>query len=613
MVFLSLSLVLFSSALYGYLQNRQLETYLLRLTELGHHIIHLRDEVILASHQSPFPAAKLMADLEAVEVAVTRFQRNDGGMIPDILYPGALAQISETFYTATLGLTLQLTDLVDISVQHEHRQPVDPMTMNSIPLTVDVMLVYSPEQAQLHRLLLSEERVDFVEQSEMQISEMQMAYRDLNAINALLYLLLLMVMIVLVAKVRVNDLKVINAVIQDEKAKAEAASQAKSVFLATMSHELRTPMNGVLGIAQLIESETQEPETKEQAKIIMDSGQHLLTLLNDILDFSKIEEGKMTLEQVTFSLEGVIAHLDTTLRPLAVVKPIGFHLYNHVPANAQLEGDVARFRQILFNLIGNAIKFTEQGHVDVEFIPINDTLRVVVRDTGIGIPNEKLDTIFTPFEQAENSTTRRFGGTGLGLAIVKEITQLMGGTLSVTSREGIGSEFTVDLPFLISHDIDMDPLFTSASPPCMNMTYSDSQGLKVLLVEDNAVNAMVAKRFCEKEGHQVTHCLDAMKAIEVLKQTAFDVILMDNHMPGLMGSEAIRIIRQELKIKTVIFACTADVFEAAHEEFIRNGANYVLTKPMQAHRLYQAIDQFSDEIARYGASAVKQEESAILG
>lgn len=613
MVFLSLSLVLFSSALYGYLQNRQLETYLLRLTELGHHIIHQRDEVILASHQSPFPAAKLMADLEAVELAVSRFQRNDDGMIPDILYPGVLAQISETFYTATLGLTLQLRDLVDISVQHGHHQSVDPMTISNAPPTVDVMLVYSPEQAQLHRLLLSAERVDFVEQSEMRISEMQMAYRDLNAINALLYLLLLMVMIILVAKVRVNDLKVINAVIQDEKAKAEAASQAKSVFLATMSHELRTPMNGVLGIAQLIESETQEPETKEQAKIITDSGQHLLTLLNDILDFSKIEEGKMTLEQVTFSLEGVIAHLDTTLRPLAVVKPIGFHLYNHVPANAQLEGDVARFRQILFNLIGNAIKFTEKGHVDVEFIPINDTLRVVVRDTGIGIPNEKLDTIFTPFEQAENSTTRRFGGTGLGLAIVKEITQLMGGTLSVTSREGFGSEFTVDLPFLISHDIDMDPLFTSASPPCMNVTYGDSQGLKVLLVEDNAVNAMVAKRFCEKEGHQVTHCLDAMKAIEVLKQTAFDVILMDNHMPGLMGSEAIRIIRQELKIKTVIFACTADVFEAAHEEFIRNGANYVLTKPMQAHRLYQAIDQFSDEIARYGASAVKQEESEILG
>ncbi|MGF1687300.1 ATP-binding protein [Photobacterium japonica] len=638
LIFIGLSLILLPLSLYAYVQNVKLDTYLLRLTDLGHHLIHLRDDIILATNQGISQPYALTSELVIIEHEVETIKQHGAryAWLPDMVFHDELNTIVEDFSLFAIALTGQLDMLVGVSVAKSSTllslrvvldekndvaldaQPSNALLADMVNQSLhDKKAEYYPfkriftelnaEQRRLYRLLLSEGSVGFVEASERKVGKMQAFYRDLNAFSIVSFLILLLFFIFLLTKARLRELQRINLEIAKGKDKAEAASRAKSVFLATMSHELRTPMNGVLGIADLIESETQEPETKDQVKVIIDSGQHLLTLLNDILDFSKIEEGKMTLEETEFSLDSVIIQLDTTLRPLACNKGLTFDLTNALPPHTNLYGDAARFRQILFNLIGNAIKFTEQGRVDVAFSYANVHLTVSVRDTGVGIPSDKLDTIFSPFEQAENSTTRRFGGTGLGLSIVKEITRLMQGTIHVTSEENVGSEFVVTLPFAIDLSADVPNVVISAldvSNPSTAKNENESQaakcGLHILLVEDNAVNAMVARRYCEKAGHKVTHCLDALKAIETLKQTCFDLILMDNHMPEMQGSEAIKIIRQELHIQTVIFACTADVFQETHDAFMTSGAQCVLTKPLQACRLNDAIATFADQIERFG-------------
>ncbi|CAH6913352.1 putative Histidine kinase [Vibrio chagasii] len=356
-----------------------------------------------------------------------------------------------------------------------------------------------------------------------------------------------------------------------------------------MSHELRTPMNGVLGIAQIIKEDSQSADTRKQAQIIIDSGQHLVTILNDILDFSKVEQGKMELELSPFSVTDVVTHLDKTLTPLATDKGISFVIKDNIPTNIQLIGDSARTRQILFNLAGNAVKFTESGKVEVEF-EIDPTtqpsVNIMVSDTGIGIAEDKVDHIFSAFEQAELSTTRKFGGTGLGLSIVKQLVELMGGTIDVSSQLNVGTCFTISLP-LEMHELEQQT--TEQASTSINKTLND---FTVLLVEDNKINAMVIKKFCESINMTVENAYDGLQALDKLAANQYDLIIMDNHMPNMSGIEAIQKIRNELKLTTVIFACTADVFKEAHDEFLVSGANFVLTKPLQKNSLQNAINEF---------------------
>lgn len=247
---------------------------------------------------------------------------------------------------------------------------------------------------------------------------------------------------------RMHNLKQLNSELEAETDKAERAAKAKSSFLAAMSHELRTPMNGVLGISQLIAEETKEPVTKEHIKVILDSGQHLMTILNDILDFSKVEENKLELEKAPFHLEQVLTPVCSAIQPLIDEKSIDLIVENDVPNNTEFTGDCARLRQILFNLAGNAVKFTNEGHVLIrtELNSEDKHLLIIVSDTGIGIAPDKQGRVFNSFEQADSSTTRRFGGTGLGLAIVKKLTELMGGSITLKSVEGVGTQFIVTLP-----------------------------------------------------------------------------------------------------------------------------------------------------------------------
>ncbi len=340
---------------------------------------------------------------------------------------------------------------------------------------------------------------------------------------------------------RMHNLKQLNSELEAETDKAERAAKAKSSFLAAMSHELRTPMNGVLGISQLIAEETKEPVTKEHIKVILDSGQHLMTILNDILDFSKVEENKLELEEAPFHLEQVLTPVCSAIQPLIDEKSIELIVENDVPNNTEFTGDCARLRQILFNLAGNAVKFTNEGHVLIrtELNSEDKQLLIIVSDTGIGIAPDKQGRVFNSFEQADSSTTRRFGGTGLGLAIVKKLTELMGGSITLKSVEGVGTQFIVTLPIPWNESEKPSPQHTPVQT-------RSTQNLRILLAEDNRVNALVAKGFREKLG-----------------------------------------------VKTLLFAYTADVFREAHDHFIAAGADHVLTKPLQRESFADALKQFS--------------------
>ncbi|EJG0948981.1 response regulator [Vibrio parahaemolyticus O1:K58] len=387
---------------------------------------------------------------------------------------------------------------------------------------------------------------------------------------------------------RMHNLKQLNSELEAETDKAERAAKAKSSFLAAMSHELRTPMNGVLGISQLIAEETKEPVTKEHIKVILDSGQHLMTILNDILDFSKVEENKLELEEAPFHLEQVLTPVCSAIQPLIDEKSIDLIVENDVPNNTEFTGDCARLRQILFNLAGNAVKFTNEGHVLIrtELNSEDKQLLIIVSDTGIGIASDKQGRVFNSFEQADSSTTRRFGGTGLGLAIVKKLTELMGGSITLKSVEGVGTQFIVTLPIPWNESEKPSPQHTPVQT-------RSTQNLRILLAEDNRVNALVAKGFCEKLGHAVDVAENGLVAVEKARDNDYDLILMDNHMPEMNGVEATRFIREKLRVKTLLFAYTADVFREAHDHFIAAGADHVLTKPLQRESFADALKQFS--------------------
>ena len=399
-----------------------------------------------------------------------------------------------------------------------------------------------------------------------------------------------------------------NERLREESRKAEAAAKAKTDFLSTMSHEIRTPMNGVLGISQIIANETQEASTKEYINVILDSGKHLMTILNDILDFSKVEENKLELEKGPFCLAQVITPVCSAMQPLVDEKNIQLIIENEVPDSIEFEGDCARLRQILFNVVGNAIKFTNEGHILIRTVLKQDKTRLLlsVKDTGVGIPLDKQDHIFNAFEQADTSTTRKFGGTGLGLAIVKKLVELMDGEITLESEEGIGTQFFIDLsiPWVEKEQVKIEGGTDEQKE-------NNKASLRILLVEDNRVNAIVAKSFCEKLGHTVDLAGNGLIAIQKVQSSEYDLILMDNHMPEMNGVEATHFIRDNLAMKTLLFAYTADVFRQAHDHFIEAGADHVLTKPLQQQSFIDALDQFSSRLPMNNDKEPSKAENVI--
>jgi signal transduction histidine kinase/CheY-like chemotaxis protein len=384
---------------------------------------------------------------------------------------------------------------------------------------------------------------------------------------------------------------------------AEGANEAKSAFLATMSHEIRTPLNGVLGMAQAMAAETLSPVQRERLDIIDQSGKALLAILNDILDLSKIEAGKLELEEIEFDLGDVARGAHSAFTALANKKGLSFAL-DIDQARGVYRGDPTRLRQILYNLISNALKFTEHGEIRVTAVPIDANLRITVTDTGMGIPPEALAKLFGKFAQVDASTTRRFGGTGLGLAICQQLSRLMGGVIEVESEFGRGTTFTVTL-----HMQRVGEARPATPLPSPDVQHIDaSPGLRVLAAEDNTVNQLVLKTLLHQIGVEPVVVADGAAAVEAWQSAHWDAILMDVQMPVMDGPTATRRIRElELETgrpRTPIIALTANAMSHHVADYLAAGMDDHVAKPIEAARLFQALQAAIEEPDAEQAEAI---------
>ncbi|MEI6558706.1 MAG: ATP-binding protein [Rhodospirillaceae bacterium] len=397
-----------------------------------------------------------------------------------------------------------------------------------------------------------------------------------------------------------RNLMAINQALEEARHLAEAASRAKSAFLATMSHEIRTPITGVLGMADLLRGTALTAEQAGYVEALTASTRSLLTILNDILDISKIEAGRVTLESVAFSPHRAAEEVVAFSLGAARAKGLTLTLDIRPEVPAAVIGDPTKLKQIFYNLISNAVKFTAAGTVSVRLsVHAREagtvTLRGEVDDTGIGIAGAETDRLFRAFSQVDPSTTRRFGGTGLGLAITKGLVDMMGGEAGVDSEPGQGSRFWVLLPFGLP--TDAEPLPAEPEPEPLSRS---PRPLRILLAEDNRINQMLVRAMLVKLGHSVTVVDNGRLALAEIAAHDFDAVLMDMQMPEMDGEEATRAIRElpAPKGRLPVLALTADVMPEHRERYRAAGINDLVTKPIDWRQLCAVLEALTGPGAR---------------
>jgi signal transduction histidine kinase len=398
------------------------------------------------------------------------------------------------------------------------------------------------------------------------------------------------------------QLKRTNEELVRARKEAEAAAEAKSIFLANMSHEIRTPMNGIIGMVDILKHTPLNEEQKEYLSIIESSGENLLTIINDILDYSKIEAGRIELEKIPIKLEQELRRVKSILQVMADRKKLQIKLNIGPEVPEYLLGDPVRLKQIIINLVNNAIKFTEKGEVriEVEAQKLEDgkaTLLFRVVDTGIGISEEGQKRLFRSFSQVDKSTTRKFGGTGLGLAISKNLSEMMGGEIGVISKEGEGSTFW----FTVCLEITDAETYQKTAEPEQGGAASgkgSQRSLTILLAEDNKINQRVAMVNLNNLGHQVDIANNGKEALEMFTQKAYDLVFMDIQMPEMDGMEATKKIRelevqQKVSKKIPIIAMTANTMEGDREKYLQIGMDDYVSKPFKQGELVKIFDKYT--------------------
>jgi PAS domain S-box-containing protein len=388
----------------------------------------------------------------------------------------------------------------------------------------------------------------------------------------------------------ITDLKAAHDSLQSAKEDAEAANRAKSMFLANVSHEIRTPLNGVIGMAQAMAADDLPAKQRERLEVIQTSGRGLMAILNDVLDMAKIESGKLELEEINFDLHEVICSAFSTFITLIEEKGLTFNVHIAEDARGRYVGDPTRLRQIVFNLISNACKFTQAGEVRLVVTREGAGLVLKVEDTGIGLTNEQLGELFKAFSQADSGTTRRFGGTGLGLSISQDLARMMGGEIEVASAPGQGSIFTLRAPLTYLGEADA----VMTEPSNARPLGSSAAGFRVLAAEDNGVNRMVLQTLLEQIGFSTVMVENGADAVEAWRTESWDLILMDVQMPVMDGLTATRRIRTEEaqtgRAPTPIIAVTANTMVHHVAECREAGMDGHIGKPLVVKDLMDTLE-----------------------
>ncbi|MEK7357495.1 MAG: response regulator, partial [Bdellovibrionota bacterium] len=420
----------------------------------------------------------------------------------------------------------------------------------------------------------------------------------------------------------ITELKFAERELAEAKLRAEEASRAKTAFLANMSHEIRTPLGAMLGFAQLMADEPQATlEQHGHLRTILRNGDQLNRVINDILDISKVEANKIDIEKVRFELNELIGDVIGLLSLKADEKGLQLQVHAVGPLPTTIDTDPVRFKQILLNIIGNAIKFTAKGKIEVAFSLRSNggrtRLEVRISDTGVGIAPDKVDKLFQPFTQADSATTRNFGGTGLGLYLSKLLAHALGGDLALEStREGAGSVFTISIDPGV---VETREIFRSGRPadqivrPDFRKPSADMlEGISVLVVDDSPDNLQIACRFLQAGGADVDFVDCAEKALERLESKSFDVVLMDIQMPGLDGYQAVGKLRSEMAYTKPVLALTAHAMRGERERCLAAGFDGYLVKPIDRTALLSAVREHATRTTSQRISAETSADTSAL-